>query len=90
MGLAEFGLMLAHIGVWVSDFLFGINQIDGAYPVFGSFFLMLLFLWILEGIGYIIRLIFGWDMEEIASDKGGYVRPRQARTDSTRRIHRRK
>lgn len=69
MSLQELGQLLSYIGVWVSNFLFGINQIDGKFPVFGSFFGMLLFFWILEGIGYIIRLIFGWKSEESTSGK---------------------
>ena len=75
MGLAQCSQMLAYLAIWTSNFLFGINDIDGKFPVFGSFFGMLLFFWILEGIGYIIRIVFGWNMEEVAARSDNRVNP---------------
>lgn len=78
MGLGAFTEFLGYIMIWVSNFLFGINGIDGKYPGFGSFFSMLIFLWVLEGFGFIIRTIFGWNMEEAAAKQDNRYNPTPA------------
>ena len=72
MSILDFGQFITWLGSTAAEFIAPLtNGLQGKFPVFGTVLAYMVFLWFLEGIGYIVRIIFGWEAAEQASDMTG-------------------